>query len=128
MAVAEILYTKTECFNIHENGYVDCIKGKFTPSQPRVFDVYAKPDRPEECGWSLVDRNIWGQELYREDLNIRDWKIKCEEIDRKNAEAHKKQIKDFKIKLLKVRRAYHRQERRRILSNIRQRISSFLSR
>lgn len=113
MAIAEILTTKKECFTILENGRIIMSKGKFEPSKPNIFDVQDKPERPEEGPVDLVERNIWGEEIYRENAEIRCWRIECEKIDAINAAAHKKQKKEFKEHLIAVRKQYYQQEKRR---------------
>ena len=113
MAIAEILTTKKECFVIFENGRIHMTKGKYTPSKPNIYDVYPKPDKPEPGPIALVQHNIWGEEIYRENAEIRAWRIQCEKIDEMNAQEHKKQKKTFKEKLAAVRRSYYRQEKQR---------------
>ena len=113
MAVAEILTTKKECFTIFENGHIIMSKGKFEPSKANIFDVQDKPKRPEEGPIELVAHNIWGEEIYRENAEIRRWRIECEKIDEINATAHKQQEKEFKKHLIAVRKQYYLQEKLR---------------
>ena len=110
MAVAEILTTKKECFTIFENGRISMSKGKFEPSKPYLVDVCAKPERPQEGPIDLVEYNIWGQEIYRENAEIRRWRVECRRIDEINAAAHKKQEKAFKKRLIAIRKSYYQQE------------------
>lgn len=113
MAVAEVLTTKKECFTIFEDGRIHMTKGKYTPSEAPIYDVYSKPKRPELGPVDLVERNIWGEEIYRENADIRAWRLKCEHIDRMNKEEHNKQKKAFKRHLIEVRRNYRKQEAKR---------------
>ena len=113
MAIAEILSTKKECFTILENGHIIMSEGKFEPSKPTFFDIQDKPQRPEEGLIDLVEHNIWGEEIYRENAEIRRWRIECEKIDEINATAHKQQEKEFKKRLIAVRKQYYQQEKLR---------------
>ena len=82
MAVAEILMTKKECYTIFENGYILMKKGKYTPTKAPIYDVYPKPEKPEPGPTDFVQRNIWGQEIFRENEEILLWRLKCSEIDK----------------------------------------------
>ncbi len=113
MAIAEILTTKKERFTIFEDGHIVMSKGRFEPSKPNIFDIQDKPKRPEEGPVDLVEHNIWGEEIYRENAEIRRWRIACEEIDEINAIAHKQQEKEFKKHLIAVRKQYYQQEKLR---------------
>ena len=113
MAIAEILTTRRERFTILENGHIIMSKGKFEPSKANIFDVQDKPKRPEEGPVDLVEHNIWDEEIYRENAEIRRWRIECEKIDEINATAHKQQEKEFKKHLIAVRKRYYLQEKLR---------------
>lgn len=113
MAIAEILKTKKECFIVFENGYIRMTKGKYTPSEAPIYDIYSKPPKPESGPIDLVVGNIWGQVICRENKDIWNWRLECEHIDRMNEEEHKKQKKAFKKHLIEVRRNYRRQEAER---------------
>jgi len=113
MAIAEILTTKKERFTIFEDGHIIMSKGKFEPSKANIFDIQDKPKRPEEGPVDLVEHNIWGEEIYRENAELRRWRIKCEKIDEINAIAHRQQEKEFKKHLIAVRKRYYLQEKLR---------------
>ena len=110
MAVAEIVTTKKECYTIFENGYIHMKRGKYAPTKAPLHDVYSRPKKPEAGLTDLVEHNIWGEEIYRENADIRAWRIECEKVDEMNALEHKKQEKAFKRHLIEVRRNYCRQE------------------
>lgn len=113
MAIAEILTTRRERFTILENGHIIMSKGKFEPSKANIFDIQDRPKRLEEGPVDLVEHNIWGEEIYRENAEIRRWRIECEKIDEINATAHKQQEKEFKKHLIAVRKRYYLQEKLR---------------
>lgn len=113
MAVKEIIFTKKECFTILENGNIIRQVGKYEPSQCRFVPTRFEPPRPEESGVDLVQHNIWGQEIYREDEAIREWRIKCEAIRELNKEDKKKAEKEFKRHLIEIRKSYYKQEKLR---------------
>jgi hypothetical protein len=113
MAVAEILMTKKECYTLFEDGHILMKKGKYNPTQPSLHDVYSKPEKPKPSPIDLVEHNIFGEEIYRENTNIRAWRIECEKIDEMNALEHQKQEKAFKRHLIEVRRNYRKQEAER---------------
>lgn len=113
VAITEILTTEKERFTIFEDGHIVMSKGKFEPSKADIFDIQDKPKRPEEGPIDLVEHNIWGEEIYRENAEIRSWRVACEKIDEINATAHKQQEKEFKKHLIAVRKQYYQQEKLR---------------
>ena len=111
MAVSEILMTKKECFTIFEDGHIIMQKGKYTPTKAPLHDVHPMPKEPEKGAFDVVQRNIWGEEIYKKNEAVRNWQLECRNIEEMNALARQGQEREFKRHLIDVRRAYYRQEK-----------------
>lgn len=116
MAVAEIIYTKNECFTIMDNGYIMFRKRqkgeKFEPTKP-LFIPRQKPVRPEPSNNVIEDHNIWGQVIDSIDTATLRWNLECKEIDYENEKNLAKENKKLKERIASIRIQYNQQEQKR---------------
>ncbi len=109
MKVIEKIYTKKEAFTIYEDGHITCEKGQFTPTEPQLKDLIEYPQKPELSKYDMISTSPWGKEI-RKNYAIWRWELDCQRAQEKNAYYHRLQKKEFKKKLLSIRKRYHQQQ------------------
>ena len=110
MKVIEVIYTKKEAYTIFEDGTITRKKGNFKPTEPTLKDEFPIPPKPALSNIDMVATNIWGRIVDRKNYAIWRWELDCQIAREKNAYYHKLQKKEFKKKILSVRKRYHQQQ------------------